>query len=317
MPTDLLPAPSTAAPQPPPPDAARTGWHGREVGHRPHRGRAVRRVALRRGRSVGIRDPHPRRGARGCALLPRRPRHHHRLPSAARAQVVRRPSVRSSSRSSEPVRWPSKEARSAGSPTTAAITSSPTGTMIPTRRTGAGWSPAAGALACPRRLAVQTTSRHRGRGMRPTSWPTATRRDERAVPRSGASSRSPSRSALGWISGGDVGAALSALLWAGRVRIFVAPPRDVEHQLAVPHVRSPPVRHDGPQHATSRALAVLTMGESWHNGHHAFPRSARHGLLPHEWDTSARAIRCFEQLGWATEVHWPTQAALARRRSSG
>lgn len=122
--------------------------------------------------------------------------------------------------------------------------------------------------------------------------------------------------ALGWILGGDVGAALSALLWAGGVRIFF-----VHHvtwsinSLCHVYGRRPFVTTD--RSTNVRALAVFTMGESWHNGHHAFPRSARHGLLPHEWDTSARAIRCFEQLGWATEVHWPTQAALARRRSSG
>jgi stearoyl-CoA desaturase (delta-9 desaturase) len=121
---------------------------------------------------------------------------------------------------------------------------------------------------------------------------------------------------LGWILGGDVGAALSALLWAGGVRIFL-----VHHvtwsinSLCHVYGRRPFVTTD--RSTNVRALAVFTMGESWHNGHHAFPRSARHGLLPHEWDTSARAIRCFEQLGWATDVHWPTQAALARRRSSG
>jgi stearoyl-CoA desaturase (delta-9 desaturase) len=120
---------------------------------------------------------------------------------------------------------------------------------------------------------------------------------------------------LGWILGGDVGAALSALLWAGGVRIFL-----VHHvtwsinSLCHVYGRRPFVTTD--RSTNVRALAVFTMGESWHNGHHAFPRSARHGLLPHEWDTSARAIRCFEQLGWATDVHWPTQAALARRRSS-
>ncbi len=122
--------------------------------------------------------------------------------------------------------------------------------------------------------------------------------------------------ALGWILGGDVGAALSALLWAGGVRIFF-----VHHvtwsinSLCHVYGRRPFVTTD--RSTNVRALAVFTMGESWHNGHHAFPRSARHGLLPHEWDTSARAIRCFEQLGWARDVHWPTQAALARRRSSG
>jgi stearoyl-CoA desaturase (delta-9 desaturase) len=118
--------------------------------------------------------------------------------------------------------------------------------------------------------------------------------------------------ALGWILGGNVGAALSALLWAGGVRIFF-----VHHvtwsinSLCHVYGRRPFVTTD--RSANVGALALFTMGESWHNGHHAFPRSARHGLLPHQWDTSARAIRCFEQLGWASDVHWPTEDAIARR----
>jgi stearoyl-CoA desaturase (delta-9 desaturase) len=59
---------------------------------------------------------------------------------------------------------------------------------------------------------------------------------------------------------------------------------------------------------------VLSFGESWHNGHHAFPRSARHGLLPHQWDSSAMLIRAFHRLSWADDVHTPTAEALERRR---
>jgi stearoyl-CoA desaturase (delta-9 desaturase) len=58
---------------------------------------------------------------------------------------------------------------------------------------------------------------------------------------------------------------------------------------------------------------VVSMGESWHNGHHAFPRSARHGVMPGQWDSSARLIAGFERLGWAREVHWPRSAAINRR----
>jgi stearoyl-CoA desaturase (delta-9 desaturase) len=61
-------------------------------------------------------------------------------------------------------------------------------------------------------------------------------------------------------------------------------------------------------------LAVITMGEAWHNNHHAFPRSARHGLGPRQLDSSARIIRWFEQLGWATNVQWPNPDIIATRR---
>ncbi|MCY0942262.1 MULTISPECIES: acyl-CoA desaturase [Streptomyces] len=64
-------------------------------------------------------------------------------------------------------------------------------------------------------------------------------------------------------------------------------------------------------------LAVLSCGESWHNLHHADPTSARHGVLRGQVDSSARLIRWFEQLGWATDVRWPSAARIdARRREN-
>ena len=62
-------------------------------------------------------------------------------------------------------------------------------------------------------------------------------------------------------------------------------------------------------------LAVLSMGESWHNLHHADPTCARHGVLPGQLDSSARIIRWFEQLGWVRDVRWPQPARLAAKRA--
>jgi stearoyl-CoA desaturase (delta-9 desaturase) len=59
-------------------------------------------------------------------------------------------------------------------------------------------------------------------------------------------------------------------------------------------------------------LAILSMGESWHNLHHADPTCARHGVEPGQIDISARVIWVFEKLGWAHHVRWPTSARLAR-----
>ncbi|WIV56499.1 acyl-CoA desaturase [Amycolatopsis nalaikhensis] len=63
-------------------------------------------------------------------------------------------------------------------------------------------------------------------------------------------------------------------------------------------------------------LALLSMGESWHNSHHADPTCARHGVLRGQVDVSARVIRTFEQLGWATDVRWPRADRLAAKRVS-
>ena len=52
-------------------------------------------------------------------------------------------------------------------------------------------------------------------------------------------------------------------------------------------------------------LAIPSMGESWHNLHHADPTCARHGVLSGQVDTSARVIRWLEQAGWVSDVRWP------------
>ena len=60
-------------------------------------------------------------------------------------------------------------------------------------------------------------------------------------------------------------------------------------------------------------LAVLSMGESWHNLHHADPTCARHGVLQAARSTPAPgSSSCFEKLGWAYDVRWPRQDQAAR-----
>jgi stearoyl-CoA desaturase (delta-9 desaturase) len=61
-------------------------------------------------------------------------------------------------------------------------------------------------------------------------------------------------------------------------------------------------------------LAILSMGESWHNLHHADPTCARHGVLRGQIDISARLIWLFEKAGWAYDVRWPTTRRLAKLR---
>jgi stearoyl-CoA desaturase (Delta-9 desaturase) len=57
-------------------------------------------------------------------------------------------------------------------------------------------------------------------------------------------------------------------------------------------------------------LAIPSMGESWHNLHHADPTCARHGVLKGQIDTSARIIRVMEKLGWVHDVRWPVRERI-------
>ena len=62
-------------------------------------------------------------------------------------------------------------------------------------------------------------------------------------------------------------------------------------------------------------LAIISMGESWHNLHHADPTAARHGVQRGQLDSTARIIWLFEKAGWVYDVRWPTRERLAKLRA--
>lgn len=109
---------------------------------------------------------------------------------------------------------------------------------------------------------------------------------------------------IGYGLSGTLGGALGALLWAGLLRMALL------HHVTW-SVNSICHTFGGRRYATRdkstdvAILAVLSMGESWHNGHHARPSCARHGAVRGQLDISAEVIRLFERLGWATRVRWP------------
>lgn len=114
---------------------------------------------------------------------------------------------------------------------------------------------------------------------------------------------------IGWGITGTFTGALTALLWAGLVRMAVF--HHVTWSInSICHMFGTQPFDTKDQSTNFAPLALLSLGESWHSYHHANPSSARHGVLPHQIDLSARMIRFFEQAGWATRVHWPTPRAL-------
>ena len=58
-------------------------------------------------------------------------------------------------------------------------------------------------------------------------------------------------------------------------------------------------------------VAALTFGEGWHNNHHAFPHSARHGFGP-QIDLTWQHIRLMRFLGLAKHVRLPAAAEPQR-----
>jgi|tagenome__1003787_1003787.scaffolds.fasta_scaffold20980708_5 stearoyl-CoA desaturase (delta-9 desaturase) len=106
---------------------------------------------------------------------------------------------------------------------------------------------------------------------------------------------------LGVAIGGTLAAGLTALLWGGGVRMFVL--HHVTYSInSVCHVFGRRAYATKDQSRNVPWLALLSFGESWHNNHHAFPTSARHGLGRHQVDLSAVVIRGLEATGLAWDV---------------
>lgn len=59
--------------------------------------------------------------------------------------------------------------------------------------------------------------------------------------------------------------------------------------------------------------ALLTLGEGWHNNHHAFPASARHGLLWWQLDATYLTIRALERLKLVSGLIIPDAEAMKNR----
>jgi stearoyl-CoA desaturase (Delta-9 desaturase) len=107
--------------------------------------------------------------------------------------------------------------------------------------------------------------------------------------------------ALGWLLHGTFGGALRGLLWGGLVRIFF-----VHHVTwsvnSICHFFGRRRFPLADRSTNVPWLAIPSLGESWHHNHHAFPRSASHGLRWWEIDISGLVIRALKRLGLAWNV---------------
>jgi len=105
--------------------------------------------------------------------------------------------------------------------------------------------------------------------------------------------------------------ALTAFFWAGLVRVAVL--HHVTWSInSICHMIGERPFATRDKATNVWPLAILSMGESWHNLHHADPTCARHGVQRGQIDMSARVIWVLQKLGWADDVRWPTPARLAR-----
>ena len=112
---------------------------------------------------------------------------------------------------------------------------------------------------------------------------------------------------------GSWGGALSGMLWGGLARIFL-----MQHVTwsvnSVCHVWGSRPFQSGDHSTNNPAVALLALGEGWHNNHHAFPTSARHGLFWWQFDSSYLLIRLMRLGGIAWNIRIPSETAMAMKR---
>jgi stearoyl-CoA desaturase (delta-9 desaturase) len=107
--------------------------------------------------------------------------------------------------------------------------------------------------------------------------------------------------------------ALLGFLWGGLARIFL-----VHHVTwsinSVCHLWGYQSFRGDDESRNNLFFGVFALGEGWHNNHHAFPTSARHGLRWWELDISYWIIRAMELVGLAWKVKVPRPEAIAAKR---
>jgi stearoyl-CoA desaturase (Delta-9 desaturase) len=103
----------------------------------------------------------------------------------------------------------------------------------------------------------------------------------------------------------------TGLLWGGLVRIFLT------HHItwsvnSVCHTFGKREFETRDQSRNEWIVGLLGLGEGWHNNHHAFPRSAFHGLHWWQFDLSGYVIWTLERVGLARDVYRVSPAMRAR-----
>lgn len=120
---------------------------------------------------------------------------------------------------------------------------------------------------------------------------------------------------IAWGITGTASGAIGGLVWGGFVRVFVLQQATFAVNSACHLWGNRPFRTRTRDRSTNFApLAVLAMGENWHNAHHSNPRMARHGVDPGQLDSTARFIRLLEVFHLVSAVRWPSPAELDAKR---
>jgi stearoyl-CoA desaturase (Delta-9 desaturase) len=107
--------------------------------------------------------------------------------------------------------------------------------------------------------------------------------------------------------------ALGGFLWGGIVRIGL-----LHHCTfsinSICHIWGTRPFRNADHSRNNVIFGVLSFGEGWHNNHHAFPTSARHGLRWYQLDLGWWLIRSLQFLGLAWDVRRPSESDINVKR---
>ena len=107
--------------------------------------------------------------------------------------------------------------------------------------------------------------------------------------------------------------ALLGFLWGGIVRLCAL--HHVTWSVnSVCHIWGQKEFASGDESRNNPIMGILALGEGWHNNHHAFPASARHGLKWWQFDASWIVIRTLALVGLAKKIRLPSAERMAARR---
>lgn len=116
----------------------------------------------------------------------------------------------------------------------------------------------------------------------------------------------------GLVTGSWMGVLLG-FIWGGLARVFF-----VHHITwsinSVCHIWGSRTYQSHDESRNNVVFGVLGLGEGWHNNHHAFPTSARHGLTWWQIDISYIIIRAMAMVGLASDIRVPSEERLAAKR---
>jgi stearoyl-CoA desaturase (delta-9 desaturase) len=118
---------------------------------------------------------------------------------------------------------------------------------------------------------------------------------------------------IGWAIDGGWRGAFLGFLWGGVIRMFL-----VHHITwsvnSVCHIWGWQTYRSGDHSRNNPAMGILAMGEGWHNNHHAFPASARHGLEWWQFDISWITIRSLAVVGLVSSIRLPGEQRMQAKR---